>query len=147
VRGSPRLAAHPLRGWCFRTIPKRVALRIPAFAPHVRGGGATMSMSDEFAPLAASAPRVLVVDPDEEARRHLVELGRDHYVRVVAVEGAAQAIAAVRRGERFHAAFVDTALSPRGTSFALARELRALPGNARLSVAFTTESSSIAERV
>jgi diguanylate cyclase (GGDEF)-like protein len=91
-----------------------------------------------------TAPRVLVVDSDRASLAQLVELGKQELLAVVAVATPAEAIEQARRA-RFDAAIVDASLGP--DALALASRLRALPGNARLPLAFLSTDGGIEHRI
>jgi diguanylate cyclase (GGDEF)-like protein len=90
------------------------------------------------------SPRVLVVDPDPDLRDELERLGRERLLAVVPYPKSLEALAAASV-RRFDAAFVDGALGPDAVAFA--QSLRALPGYARVPIAFFWDGGDIDRRV
>ena len=96
---------------------------------------------------ATSTGRLLVADPVEASRMALEELARDQCVDVVGVS-TGQAALDVARETSVDAALIDVDIEgDPGAAFRLARALRALPGRARLPIAFLADDGSIAQRV
>ena len=98
------------------------------------------------APMAAA--RILVVDEDEDCRKHLTQLGRQSFIGVVGAASAEEALAIARaQTTPFDVAIVDLNLGGGDASFRLARELRALPGYERLPLAFISQDGTFEHRV
>jgi diguanylate cyclase (GGDEF)-like protein len=97
---------------------------------------------------AAALPegdRLLVVDDDPEVLRAIAGFARRHVLEVVPAANAAEAVERAR-WPRVAAAFLD--LDPGGDdAFALARQLRALPGLADLPLAFVAVDQTLENRV
>ncbi len=101
-------------------------------------------MPAALAGAAALGPRLLVTDASASVRDHLAQLGREKLLSVVVTATSREAL--LRARERpLHLALIDGALG--GEALFLARELRSLPGLARLPMAFLSEGGDVEHRV
>ena len=104
-----------------------------------------MTISASVPPEAASSgARVLIVDSDEAVRVHLVQLGREKLLSVVAAATPASALAEAARGP-LDAAVIDASFGPEAV--ALAHDLRASPGHERLPLAFLSAEDDVDRRI
>lgn len=97
----------------------------------------------EGAPTAVGA-RVLVVDPDKAFRDQVAEAGRRQLIDVAGAASAAAALS-MARSAHFDGVIVDAQLG--AEAFSLPRELRSLPDDEHLPVAFVSSDSALRTRV
>ena len=153
VYGADRVgdAAARIEEALMRTLSHDLALREKAWADAERIAADLPSLAEEptltrGAPMAAA--RILVVDEDEETRKHLTTLGRQSFIGVVGASTAEDALAIARaQTTPFDVALVDMTLGDGEGAFRLARELRALPGYERLPLAFISQDGTFEHRV
>ena len=153
VYGADRVgdAAARIEEALMRTLSHDLALRKTAWADAERIAADLPSLAEEptltrGAPMAAA--RILVVDEDEETRKHLTTLGRQSFIGVVGASTAEDALAIARaQTTPFDVALVDMTLGDGEVAFRLARDLRALPGYERLPLAFISQDGTFEHRV
>ena len=97
----------------------------------------------EGAPTAVGA-RVLVVDPDKAFRDQVAEAGRRQLIDVAGAASPAAALS-MARSAHFDGVIVDAQLG--AEAFSLPRELRSLPDDEHLPVAFVSSDSALRTRV
>jgi diguanylate cyclase (GGDEF)-like protein len=115
----------------------------------------TLTAANVDTPPADSAPdsdsdsavgaRALVIDSDPAFRELVAEAGRCQLIDVVGADTVASARALAQSG-RFNGIVLDAHLGKTET-FDLARELRALPGNEALPIAFVSADGTIHSRI
>jgi diguanylate cyclase (GGDEF)-like protein len=91
-----------------------------------------------------SGPRVLAVDPDPAARAHLVQLGREKRLSIIAVGSLAEALAEAARAP-LDAILIDGSLGTEALT--LAHQLRASDGHEHVPVALLSEENDVDRRV
>jgi diguanylate cyclase (GGDEF)-like protein len=112
--------------------------------PTGSGGAETPSPAGAVPPTAVGT-RILVVDPDKAFRDQVAEAGRRQLIDVAGASNATAALSLARSG-RFDGVILDAGHGHAGT-FDLPRELRALPGNENLPVAFVSGDAALRTRV
>jgi diguanylate cyclase (GGDEF)-like protein len=138
-------AVHSLEAALKEMLRMRRLTSVPAQSPvpsnHPSDSiGAT---SDEGTSLLAT---VLVVDDDPDFLSTVKAMGRENLVNVKTVSSAREALAAVRE-TRVDAAIIDIILAKGEDAFAIARNIRALPGYRDLPLGFISVDSSVSQRI